>query len=341
MNDRISDVGRSTLEDSRRKAKEGAIMSLKFHIYALLSCVAVLGSTRAQSTSSPIQAPTQPESTQNAKAEVASLNELMNADVVLANDATGQANTAPGRGHAERQIGRVKDLVLATHNGDIAWAVLSVSGSRTGGSQTILVPASSLKCTTLEGKLCYELRESEAWLKGVPEFSIDQAKKQGLDRVLEQAHGSIPTASDPNAKPAGGDAKNPSSVNDKTAPTSAAAFPLRFMLASEFKTIDLMALDKEFGKVEGAAVDAQTNRVAYALVSHHNLHGGGESAFLMPLGASGWARANNKSVLTSSKTAQQLSFAPEYQKPEKAFATPDQLRRADEFFGQQGVASGM
>jgi hypothetical protein len=60
----------------------------------------------------------------------------------------------------------------------------------------------------------------------------------------------------------------------------------------------------------------------------------------MPYAAFGWAHVEHKLVLTSSKTVQQLSLAPEYRKPEKAFVTPDQLRRADEFFGRPGIASG-
>jgi len=76
------------------------------------------------------------------------------------------------------------------------------------------------------------------------------------------------------------------------------------------------------------------------LIRHPNLHGGGDSALLMPYAAFGWAHVEHKLVLTSSKTVQQLSLAPEYRKPEKAFVTPDQLRRADEFFGRPGIASG-
>jgi hypothetical protein len=123
-------------------------------------------------------------------------------------------------------------------------------------------------------------------------------------------------------------------------PASAAAFPPRFLFAGDLKACNLSAIDKEFGKVRDAAVDARANRIAYVLIQHPNLHGGGESAFLMPLSACGWARVDNKLVLTSGKTVQQLSLAPEYQKPERAFVTPDQLRRADEFFGRPGIASG-
>jgi hypothetical protein len=318
-------------------------MTIRIHVHTLLGCAALAGLVRAQSApvaGAQAQGQKPIEATRDAKADVASLNELLSADVLLADAASASANTAPEAKHAPRQIGRVKDLVLATRNGDVAWAVISVSGSLTGGSKTIVIPASSLKCTTYERKPCYELRESEAALKGLPEFDVDRARKQGLDRALPAAEASKPAAPESDAKSPTGDAQHPNATPDKGAPASAPAFPPRFLFASDVKACNLNAIDKEFGKVRDAAVDARANRVAYVLIQHPNLHGGGESAFLMPLSACGWARVDNKLVLTSGKTVQQLSLAPEYQKPERSFVTPDQLRRADEFFGRPGLASG-
>jgi hypothetical protein len=334
---------------------KGTIMIIRLHTYALLSSALLAGSLFAQSapiasaqnpgTSTPNPAAKPSVPARDAEAHVASLNELVNADVVLPSD---EASATPATKHAPRQIGRVKDLVFATRSGDIEWAVLTVSGSLAGGSKTILVPASSLKCTTLDQKLCYELRETEAALKGLPEFDLERAKKQGLDRALPRVDpapaqaAADPIGAKPEAPPATKtDASQAANAADKSAAAGAPAFPPRFTLASELKSCGLNAVDKEFGKVEDAGVDARAQRVAYVLIRHPNLHGGGDSALLMPYTAFGWAHVANKLVLTSSKTVQQLSLAPEYRKPEQTFVTPDQLRRADEFFGRPATAAGM
>lgn len=314
-------------------------MSIHHQLCALLCCVVAAGTTLAQNPSAPVQKPKHVEPSHSADREPISLFELIGADVVVRAQPTAKSDGSPESAHAGKSIGKVKDLVLTTQDGALAWAVLSVEGNK-----TILVPIASLKCSTIEKKACVELRDGESSLRTMPSFDVDGAKREGLDRAVESAQsGNAGTQKSPtpDGKTPKDDPSDKPDKNDSAAPKSSASSAPRLVLASELKGCKLNARDKEFGQVRDAAVDTKSNRVAYVIVSHGAMPDAGGPACLIPFAACAWATAGDKPVLTSTKTFDQLGQAPDYQKADGKIATPDQMKKADEFFGRQGTGSGV
>src|SRR5262249_27434638 len=112
--------------------------------------------------------------------------------------------------------------------------------------------------------------------------------------------------------------------------------------SSRLKSAKVVATDKDFGKVDNAAIDVRRSRLDYLVVTHGGALGMGNTLSVVPLQAVSWmlppdARDNDQWELKINKTTEQLKTAPEYKKPDNAFVTADQLKQSDTFFGTSGT----
>jgi hypothetical protein len=244
----------------------------------------------------------------------------MGADVVLESSAADKSGAGKDAA-AETPKGKVAELVVSTRDGEIACAALSVGKIIGQAERIVLVPMTAIQSTVIEKRPAYILRMTKAEIEGLPPFEIRKSEAEGLDRAVEQARGL-----------SGGDAKKGKGSGDegseKAAPKAAAP---EYVLSGLLKGCAVNASDKEFGKVQDAAVDLGAHTVGYLVVAR------GESAVgtltVVPFRACQWTHAESKDALKLGKSLDQLKAAPEYKKPEKGLLTADQMRNADGFFG--------
>jgi len=232
-----------------------------------------------------------------------SLGELIGAEVVLGVGGTGPA---VAQDPPESPKGKVDELVVATQDGQIVCAALSV-GPIIGQTKRVVLVATTAIDWSLAGKRprCV-LRMTKAEIGALPEFDVQTDGKDGLDRAVERARGL-----------AGGGAAGVAST---------------FVLSIRLKGSDVRASDKGFAKVMDVAVDVGRNSIGYLIVSRSGIAGASGMAYVVPFRACRWARAGGKPVLKLGQTSDQLESAPEYRKPAEGLLSLEQMKSADAFF---------
>jgi hypothetical protein len=245
----------------------------------------------------------------------------MGADVVLEAGAADKSGGA-GKGAATESLkGKVAELVVSTRDGEIACAALSVGKMIGQNERIVLVPMTAIQATMIEKRPAYLLRMTKAEIEALPPFEIRKSEAEGLDRAVEQARGL-----------SGGGAKTGKESGEEGSEKAASktAAP-EYVLSGLLKGCTIDASDKEFGKVQDAAVDLGAHTVGYLVVARGESAGG--SLTVVPFRACQWMHVENKDALKLGKSLDQLKAAPEYKKPEKGLLTTDQMRNADGFFG--------
>jgi sporulation protein YlmC with PRC-barrel domain len=280
-----------------------------FNTHSWILLAALAGAAPAQEKTTPAQRPAPAEGAQlQANQSRVALDECMSADVVLEKSAAQAGDKQPK--------GKVKDLVISSRDGRISSLVVSVGGLLGVGDKVALVPITSMKCTMDNNKPCYALRMTEAEVKALPEFDVDKASKEGLDRAVERAKSAAAATTEASAQKAADKQKAP-----------------EFVLASQLKGTHLHGTDKEFGKVHNASVDPARNAVDYLLISQGGTLGMGDTIYVIPFQAISWTRIDDKEVVKLDKTIGELKTAPEYKKPAQGFLTAEQMKQADAFCG--------
>ena len=114
-----------------------------------------------------------------------SLDAMRGSDVLL-EPTVAEKREADQKGTvADRQKGKVKDFVIATHDGQISGAAISVGGMLGIGDKVVFVPTSNLHWNTTHKEPMWVLKMTEADLKALPAFDVDKADKDGLDRIVD------------------------------------------------------------------------------------------------------------------------------------------------------------
>ncbi len=319
-------------------------MSLKKKSLLLLAGLSLAGVVLPQKRDAPAPTPpasppTASESPQQGTPTHVALAELMGADVLLDAGAAEKPGGAGKGGAADSPKGSVAELVVSTRGGEIACAALSVGKIIGQNERIVLVPMTALRPTLIEKKPGYVLRMTKAEIEALPPFEIRKSEAEGLDRAVEQARGPTGGAAGKKSKGSGEDGDEKRGAGEERDPSgkaaSKAAAP-EYVLSGQLKGCAVNASDKEFGKVQDAAVDLRANAVGYLLVAG----GEGGSVTVVPFRACQWMHAENKDALKLGKTLDGLKSAPEYKKPEKGLVTADQMRSADGFFGVGKTGAG-
>ena len=252
-----------------------------------------------------------------------SANSLRGMELTLEAEATPpKKEDAPtGREPAATAKAKVEDVIFSTNDGRLSYAVVTVPGTAAGREKIVLVPGASLKLAAMDDKVSGSIKMNAAQVQALSPFDLEKARKDGVDVAL----GEKPTAPVAPADPAG-------KLEDPAA--KPAGEGPRFALTSQLPTWGLHASDQPFGRVKDAAIDTGRNAVTYLIAAPL----GSGKTIVVPFAACTCNKTDKEAVLKVSKTMEQLSTAPTYEKPAKGFLTPDQTQRAEEFFGTRGPA---
>jgi sporulation protein YlmC with PRC-barrel domain len=302
----------------------------------MLSSAGIAVLQNPQKKGTPVPPPLSSDAAIQGSPTLVSLAELMGAEVQLEGAA---ADKAPA---ADASRGKVAELVVSTHGGEIVCAALSVGKLVGGSDKIVLVPMTAVKPAMVDKRPGFALRMTKAEIEALPPFEIRKAESEGLDKAVEQARGlgtggAAPKSKEPPGKEAGEKEGGQDPIDPK-GPAGARGAPGKagapeYVLSGMLRNCAVEASDKECGKVQDAAVELGTNAVGYLIVSRSEAAGGGAGLMLVPYRACQWTHAESKEALKLGKSIEQLKAAPEYKKPEKTIATADQMRAADGFFG--------
>lgn len=306
-------------------------MSFMNQYLVLLAAVASAGVGLPQKKGTPAPPPLSNETALQGNPTQASLSELMGAEVTI------DAGAAEKAGAAESPKGKVAELVLSTHGGEIACAAISVGKLIGQGEKIVLVPMTAVRPAMVDKRPGFVLRMTKAEIETLPPFEIRKAESEGLDKAVEQARGLGSGGAVAKGKPAGGDPGEKAGPAGAREASAKSAMP-EYVLSGVLKGCAVEASDKEFGKVQDAAVELGSNAVGYLIVSRAEGAGGAAAQTLVPFRACQWTHAESKDALRLGKPMEQLKSAPEYKKPEKGVATAEQMRAADAFFGGKAAA---
>lgn len=245
---------------------------------------------------------------------------------------------------SERGEGEVADVLIGTEDGRMRWAVLSCGGMLGMGEKHVAVPFDALRWTGGEEDGWFELHATEEQLEGQPEFDLEKAREQGLDRVLATATTSWKAAG--YARDASGERPGTQPV-PATAGKQVAMTPASFVAGSELDDLDVRTADSndDFGGVSRTIVKPDSGCVEFVVVKHGGTLGIGGDEILVPFRAVKVRELledddEPRVVLALNKPKAQLERAVPYEEPDEGVLDEATAQRSREFFGVKDERSG-
>jgi hypothetical protein len=219
----------------------------------------------------------------------------------------------------EKDEGEIKDILIDSKSGELRWAVLSSDG------REVLVPAESMKWDA-QGQ-CFVVDRTEADLKRLPEFDLDDAGKSGLDGAVVNAEkgwrdlrGNDGTPRDIDGTDGAMDKRPQEASSAKTIEgTSYYAIPSAYFRTSELDELELYGPKDEIGGITRAIVNCDEKKVEFLVVNSGGVLGVAGEKYLLPFEAARICkdRSNEDAEprLYANMTKEQLEASVRYEEP--------------------------
>jgi hypothetical protein len=269
---------------------------------------------------------------------------------------------------AKKPEGKIDDVIVDGHTGELKYAVVSFGGFVGIGDKTVAVPCSAL--TWVPAHERFELAASEDRLKALPAFDLDKARKAGMDTAAHAIEGQWQTgkvadASGTKGHPADGtlpkrdkdakdvvketakdvkDATKEAAKDVKEAAEDAAAaakaeakalagtpfylVPTRFVCASEIDDHPVYAGAEKFGKISDVLIDRGERNVALVVVKRGGALGIGGTEYLMPFRSLYFCTNGDERVHCLNTDTRKLETAVLYEKPKEGIVEAEAAKRA-------------
>lgn len=222
----------------------------------------------------------------------------------------------------EKDEAEVKDVLIDSRTGEMLWAVLSSNG------REVLVPVEALKWDA-QGN-CFAADHSEADLKKLPEFDLDEASKAGIDGAV--------TVAEKGWRDAGGksypiDRKVQEASAGKTIDnTTYYAFPSAYFRISELDELELYGPKEEIGGITKSIVNCDEKKVEFLVVNKGGVLGVAGEKYLMPFEAGRICKdKSNEDAeprLYANITKEQLEASVRYEEPKEGVLDAATAERA-------------
>lgn len=222
----------------------------------------------------------------------------------------------------EKDKATVKDALFDTHTGELRWAVLS------SNTREVLVPVEALKWDAQDK--CFVANRSEADLKRLPEWDMDDAAKNGFDNavgVAEKGWRDLGGSGETIEKRA-----QEASAAKTFEGTSYYAIPSAFYRISELDELELYGPKEEIGGITRAIINTDDKKVEFLVVNSGGVLGVAGAKYLLPFEAARIVKdKSNEDAeprLYSNLTKEQLEASVRYEEPKEGVLDAATAERA-------------
>jgi len=267
----------------------------------------------------------------HAKPDYCSVGKLVGATVRMSPGAEARREAAKDGETAKRPTGKIDDILVDVHDGDLEYAVVSFGGFVGIGDKTVALPYSSLMWNAEHER--FDIDASEDRLKALPTFDLGKSRSAGLDAACASIHEHwVPSdGATETEKRAYKEAKEASSTKHEAKILEGTAFhtiPARLVCVTEIDDYPVYSAKEKFGKVSDLLVDRESQSLTLAVVKRGGALGMGGTEYLVPFRALNYCSSGDEKVHCVNCDTAKLETAVVYEKPKNGIVEADAARRA-------------